>query len=116
MKEAADNGADWAEGRVTTAAVADGFAADTVFLSGECECDKRCGEQVRVRTAQGVETAMADPETDVVNTKEVVGRRSGCTTVFARAQEEEEGNEQAIAGRGEAQRERCCGGESVRLA
>ena len=98
VTEARHNAGDGTHGRVTTARMANTFAANTVFLPREGQGDK--GD--RVETAQGadggVHGGVAGPQTDIVDAEEVIASARGAG-VLARAEEKVEG-EGGTVGRG----------------
>ena len=76
------------------------FAAHAILLQREGESDKGGGEEVVRRAMERVEATVTDPDANVLNTEEVICSSNGKATVFARTEEKEIGQEEAVA-RGE---------------
>ena len=90
--------ANKAESGVSAAAVTDGLATDTIFLGGKSEGNKGRGcQKFSCRAVERVETAVTDPDPDILDTKEVVGGGTWSTTIFPRSEQEKVSEQQAIA-------------------
>ena len=91
-------GIDGACGGVTTVGMANDLAPFAIFLVVESEGDVRCTVQVRFGGSGGVEFMVPYGEGDIAQAQGVVVRS---TAVFARAQQEEEGDPDHLHGSGE---------------
>ena len=80
---------------MTRTTMADAFVRHTIFLGGERQCNKRCGEEIGLWALESVQSPSADPQLDVAQSKHVSIRPVGVAKVFPRAEEEEETNDQA---------------------
>ena len=87
---------------MAAAAVANGFAPNSVILGRECEGHEGSSVEFGGRAMERVEAAMADPDADVLDAEEVIGCGTWKTTVLARSKKEEVREDQAIARRREA--------------